>query len=97
MDSWRLRGLKRRNERQTKIPDVRALSGSKKDTKKWCRGVVGREHSPQCRSYNETKNYKLSNEWKILVCTKCGKHLDYYFPHTFFGEPPLKKPPSWVK
>ena len=48
MSDWKESSLKRRDARQTKVPVIRPPGGSKKDTKKWCRGVVGREHELVC-------------------------------------------------
>lgn len=84
VSEWRLGGIKRRDARHIK-EDVRPPGGSKKNTKKWCRGVVGREHKPEC------KPWPSSGSWKVLACTSCGKHLDYYWPAS--REPT----PSWAK
>ena len=93
MSDWKESSLKRRDARQTKVPVIRPPGGSKKDTKKWCRGVVGREHELVCKEHNQLKS------WRVLGCVKCGKQLDYWFP-----SPPWAKdwwgkgkpPPEWV-
>jgi hypothetical protein len=87
MSEYRERANKRRDERHT-IGDIRAPASTKKDTKKWCRGKVGRKHKPECR------DGQLQG-WKNLVCTECGKHLDYYWPMRW--RPIMDQPkPAWV-
>lgn len=45
---------------------------SKKDTKKWCKGVVGREHD-----YEYQFPHGDSWEWRLVpICVNCGKQ-DY--------------------
>lgn len=76
--------------------DARRTSGSRKDTKKWCRGKVGRKHEPVCKDYAP---YALSNGsrifagWRVLACANCGRHLDYYMPTRGSKRPQ----PEWVK
>jgi hypothetical protein len=99
MSDWKESATRRRDARQTKAPDIRAPSASKKNTKKWCRGKVGAEHKPVCVSYNEWENRrtwaKWSKDWKVLICSECGKQLDYWWPNTIISE---KKPcPDWAR
>ena len=90
MSDWKLRGIKRRDERATKA-EVRAPTSNKKNTKKWCRGVVGREHVLACRDHHSLPN------WKELACTKCGKVLDYWCgPTKYFTWLKDKPKPAWV-
>ena len=43
----------------------------RKDTKRWCRGVVGREHKPEWRPlWGGTR-------FQVQLCVVCGKHLHY--------------------
>lgn len=92
--SWRGRAIDRRNERQAR-DEVRPQSGSSKDTKRWCRGVVGREHLPTCVDFADVKGevYRKYG-WKVLRCSVCSKHLDYYWPSPFRKEKPPA--PAWV-
>ena len=95
MSEWRERANKRRDERQTKAPAIRPPSGSKKNTKKWCRGKVSVEHKPVCVAYNDLKNVHFSvPDWKVLVCSECKKELDHWWPCTWFKE--KRDPPAWV-
>jgi hypothetical protein len=95
--SWRGRAVHRRNERQTKLPDIRPPSASKKDTKKWCRGKVGKPHKPVCVDYAAHKNASWPRDgWKILVCSECKKELDHWWPPIFSFEKP-RQPPDWVR
>lgn len=60
----------------------------KKDTKRWCKGKVGREHQGVCKTRFEVEGRNdirrpgepgwLSN-WRYLVCRKCNKTLAYWF------------------
>lgn len=85
MSDYRQSANKRRDTRHTKL-EIRAPSGSKKDTKRWCKGHVGREHKLICVTDSFFKDRH------ILRCETCGKKLDFWWPH-----PWNKKPkPDWV-
>lgn len=88
MSEWKEGAAKRRDERHTAL-EVRAPASNKKDTRKWCRGKVGREHKLACTDHNSIKG------WKILACTECGKHIDYYWPCSWWPDP--KPAPGWVR
>lgn len=84
---------RRRDVRSAKDPSVRPEGGSKRDTKRWCRGKVGVEHTPECKVYVDVKGYTgmMRNglkRWRLLVCTTCGKELA-----TYLGG---KRRPAWV-
>jgi hypothetical protein len=67
-----------------------------KNKRDYCRGKEGLEHSPKCVDYNATKRNvggTFSIDWKLLVCTICGKELDFFMPNTW-GKP--KPVPAWV-
>jgi hypothetical protein len=51
-------------------------SPGRKDTKRWCRGKVGAEHS---REWICDARFPLTGEWSwwILACARCGRHLDF--------------------
>ena len=75
------------DEREKPIP-------SKKNKKKWCRGKVGVKHSPVPMKYVGWWGHTEPGWWN-LVCDKCGKRLDLYYPvdlNSKFYEPP----PDWV-
>lgn len=95
MSEWRERANKRRDERQVLVPCIRPPSSSNKDTKKWCRGKVGRAHKPVCVSYNELKRVSYFGQWKVLMCETCGKQLDHYWPSPF-REGRVIPIPEWV-
>jgi len=95
--SWRGRAIARRDQRQTKVPDIRPPSGSKKNTKKWCRGKPGVEHKPVCVDYATHKNANWPRDgWKLLICSECKKELDHYWPPIFSWEKP-RDPPEWAR
>lgn len=104
---WKEGVAKHKVDRQT--PAVAEVPGPRprKNRKQWCRGKVGTEHKPVCRTYAETKPTCLlakdaggafrTADWRILVCTTCGKELDRYYPLNFAGSRwPKKPPPAWV-
>lgn len=45
--------------------------GNSRDTKRWCKGVEGREHQKQW-----IPSHKL-RDWYDLKCTACEKQFDY--------------------
>ena len=99
MTDWKERANKRRDERHTKTPEMHHPSPAKKDTKKWCKGKVGREHTLKVLdgkdkgSYVQreggSKKFVIMEKWRYLICTTCGKELDVYYGH---GEKP-----DWLK
>ena len=96
MSEWKEGAVKRRDIRRTAVPNIRPPGGGKRNTKKWCRGVVGREHKPVCVNYSDLKGSPtIYKGWKVLACDKCGKHLDYWWPYTSIFDP--RQPPDWAK
>lgn len=77
--SWAYRGVKRRDFRHAHDePEVPRHKGSKKNTKKWCKGKNSIEHTSILRK----KTWRNSKgEERVLYryneCEKCGKHLSY--------------------
>ena len=56
---------------------------NKKDTRRWCKGVVGREHVKEWKSFADiphadriVNGEHVFNDWFELVCTVCGKEFD---------------------
>lgn len=76
-------------------------SFKRKDTKRWCKGKVGKEHTHKIMPYDDAKrrgtslgfNKSITRNWFILCCSECGKELDIYMP---FGKLKHKKP-EWLK
>jgi DNA-binding XRE family transcriptional regulator len=63
------------------LPEEKVKSHSRKDTKRWCKGKVGREHeyqrrpkefqwNPHCRPIRKTDQV-----W--VMCVNCGRQKDY--------------------
>jgi hypothetical protein len=98
VSSWKERSIVRRDTRQAKVQNIRPPGRSGRNTKKWCRGKVGVEHQPACISYDEWENRtdtsRWSKDWKVLVCSGCGKALDHWFPVPAFQE--RRPQPEWV-
>lgn len=51
-------------------------SGSKKNTRKWCRGRVGVKHQLEWM-LDQTKFKPLRDPWMELRCTTCHKKFSY--------------------
>lgn len=68
--SWRVEGAnRRRNFRQAHDGPEMPAHQSNKDTKRWCRGVVRREHR-YVWFYND---HVMFCRW-TRACEQCGKH-----------------------
>lgn len=82
--------------------EPRRQSGRSKNTRRWCRGKIGRDHQTKCVKYNDVKRTNLatlenstSRYWRILICTVCGKELENYWPWKARGFKD-KPAPAWV-
>ena len=92
---------------------AKPVGNKRKNRKKWCRGKEGVEHQPVCTDYNTVKRHctpdgwkggELGKGWRLLVCSVCGRELDYYYPMEWnilskdgtltHREP--DPPPAWV-
>lgn len=51
-----------------------APHNSRKDTKRWCKGKVGREHVATWKNYLRLFRWET---WYQLKCSKCLKVLEY--------------------
>jgi len=90
---YKKRNITYRDNKHIKDSDNHKPIRGKKDRKKWCRGKVGVDHEPQCKNYHDVVHTSLNyaKNWKLLVCAKCGKNLDWYHPLQH------KQPPDWAK
>ena len=62
-------------KRKKKVEEeVEKPVAGKKNTRKWCKGKVGREHKLEW----EKSSWGFSSTY-VHICTVCGKHLDYCF------------------
>jgi len=106
MSDYKKSSTDRRDTRNAKDgPEAPKPRASKKNTRKWCKGKVGVEHTPVCRDYREVKHsgdltfgerqVSLYQGWKILMCSECGKELDYYYPMGLNGK--VRREPPWVR
>lgn len=92
----------RRDERHDRSSTEVPKASSRKDKKRWCRGRIGVQHRPVCRRYQEVKNVQAeyTKNWRLLVCSVCGRELDHWYPISFsrvgLGSRPPPPPPSWV-
>jgi hypothetical protein len=81
--------LPARDERRVSPADDARLGGRgglRKDTKRWCRGVVGREHDRQAV---RDHSFTFSECW-IWRCRACGKIFDRYWVE------PGRSAPDWM-
>lgn len=91
MKSYKEASNDHKNARKAKDPesDKSAKPSKKKDTRKWCKGKKGVEHKKKCVDYRTTKgivtnwpgvwaNNSLFKDWKVLICTECGKELAHW-------------------
>ena len=86
---------KRRDERNMKVTPP-TPSSPRKNKRDFCRGKKGVSHQPKCMDYNVAKapGHTWSVDWKLLVCTVCGKELEFYLPNTWGKAKPV---PAWVE
>ncbi len=70
-------------------------------TRRWCKGKVGVEHKPKCVDYQAVKRWAGAHvalkDWKLLICTVCGKELDTWSPAPTNWGFTWDKKPDWVK
>lgn len=98
MSAWKKAAAQRRDARN--IRDERRRdknrAARKKDTRKWCNGVTGRQHTLKCVVYKDFKRSTIGEHWRLLVCTECRKELDCYTP-SLVSRPRVARPkPAWV-
>jgi len=88
---------KHKEARQAPAENEEPKRLGKKDTKRWCKGKVGREHETVCMTYGEMKGesnyFGFFSNWYYLVCKKCGKELESWSPRS----KKRKAKPDWVK
>lgn len=74
LDDWSGGALKRKEFRHTHNgPEVPRHIGKKKNTRKWCKGKVGREHVWSRTAYLTIK--WLNKSYYCWHCEGCGKQL----------------------
>lgn len=75
--SWHGSGVYARDMRATKDPEPQVgKHRSSKNTRKWCKGKVGKEH----KGIWVVESNRTTPRWFTLVCENCNKHLDYCWP-----------------
>jgi len=97
MSNWKQDANKRRDNRQSKDNDEpKRVAKKRKNTKRWCKGKEGQEHTFVCMTYAEAKHPpkddimgKVCKRYRFLVCTTCGKEVE-----TYYGFEKIK--PEWV-
>lgn len=74
--SWKAGGVIARDARAAKDPETEVKHSAKKNTKKWCGGKIGREHTPRW----VPGNYRGIGSMSTFECEKCRKHMDWCMP-----------------
>lgn len=75
---------------------------SSKNTRRWCKGVVGRDHKPECVPYPVASTAPCSvMYWRNYQCAVCGKVIKRYWPFVTWTADgtmiPSREPkPEWV-
>lgn len=80
--SWEAEGRLRRDARQgpPAVDEPVRVKHRKTDRKRWCKGKVGIEHTPRWRLETKWGAILPSKwSWMIFECTRCQKHLDYWY------------------
>lgn len=81
MSEWKEGAAERRDARATKDEiEQRVGNAKKKDTKRWCRGKVGKEHTSVVgkRHPNPCGQSRWFGCWHYEFCSVCGKNLQYF-------------------
>jgi hypothetical protein len=80
-DKWHSRPLRRADDRAIAddLPTEHPIP-AKKNTRRWCKGKVGREHQTEWRWRYYLGSPAVSRKGCYrLICSVCGKVLDYRF------------------
>jgi hypothetical protein len=92
--SWRSSGIIKRDARHGGAVDgIISRGGVRKDTWKWCKGIVGREHVWE-REVTRPGRTATSSSLSQMVCQSCGKQdyrtalwnglpFEQYFSHRY--------------
>jgi len=88
--SWRARAIVVRDARHVHNgPDVTSGPPARsKDTKRWCKGHVGREHKIVAQVMAD-KGYLVR---AVQFCSACGREFDQYYKVSFLRN----DPPEWM-
>jgi len=82
--SYHVQGLVKRDKQHSHDgPEVTRPSGHK-DTRKWCKGKVGREHKPEAVLIAGHGSIPQL----VYACKKCGKELDHFWGKRKVDEKP---------
>ena len=77
--NWRLGAAEVRDARHVHNgPEVVGGPAKRKDTKRWCKGKVGREHELLVRHSTEMSKHRFSRSL-IRFCAKCGKEVAHWY------------------
>ena len=78
--SWHASGVLARDARHVKTEQQVAGHRAKKDTKRWCRGRVGKEHDLEWVNFwahRQNREYQPGDgNWWMSICKRCEKHIE---------------------
>ena len=57
------------------MPGEESRALGERDTRRWCRGKVGVEHEAVWQFWMECSWKKVSSDWQIKRCVRCGRQL----------------------
>ena len=83
--SWHAGGVIHRDNRHDKSVDGTVGFSKKKNTKKWCKGIVGRVHQLIWQESKYTRKISRNQPVMEVACENCGKVFETDWG--FFGRP----------
>lgn len=85
-DSWKASGIRRRDFRSSKEePEInRHMGNRKKNTKKWCKGKVGKKHT--------VEGHRMERYCHVDFCTVCRKDMKHYWKGWNWSNGPFRCP-----
>lgn len=70
-------GIPRSSKRLAETPAT-ARAFSHRDTKRWCRGLIGKRHVTVWQyQFGGGGGFMGVNQYMLKKCLECGRHLDY--------------------
>jgi len=84
--SWRASSIITRDKRHDKSFDGSSgpIKKKKKNTKKWCKGIEGRQHNLVYREWIKAKSWKRGDSLMEVACENCDKSFDIDWPDRIF-------------
>lgn len=74
-NNYNAESVRNKEYRHSPLEDTVVSKKSKKDTKRWCKGIEGREHEWEMTIPKNDARFKRLF-WRLNICKNCGKQ-DY--------------------